>query len=134
MSWKHKPCTYRLALKTGRKLRCFTLISCPIVSCTNFVLCVPLCWVSNSAKLKAQHCYHIVTRAWHPFARIVIANGVLPRSEFQKSQKIAICRLLCALSNTQRNIYSPSNAMQYCSKIISILLIVCKLQQWEKKN
>ena len=87
-----------------------------IVSHTHVVLVISLRWVSNGSKHKYTALYHIVTWARWPFARIIIANGVLPRGEVRRGRKSVICRLpRGALKCTKK--CNPSNAAYYCVPI-----------------
>ena len=73
--------------------RCSVLTHICILSRTHITPVIRLCWVRNGSKHKHTALYHIGTQARLPFARIVIANGVLPRSEVQRGRKSVICRL-----------------------------------------
>ena len=79
-----------------------------------------------------RHWCHVTLTSWS-FASIVIANGVLLRNKFRRSQKIVMYQLpRCALEPTKE--YSPVNPAQYCGKLISILLIVHELEWREKEK
>ena len=105
----------RLASCGPRPGRCSVLISCLIVSRTHFILVILLCWVSNGSKQKHTALYHIVTWARRPFARIVIANSILLRSEVWAEQA-STANYLTALLNAQGNA-THQNAVQYCGEI-----------------
>ena len=82
--------------------RCSALTSC-LLCHVHFVLVIPLRWVSSGSNQKHTALYNSGIRARRPFASIAMANGVLPRSELQRSQKVSSSDYLAALSNTQRN-------------------------------
>ena len=64
------------------------------MSRTHVVPVIPMRWVSNGSKHKHTARYHVVTQARRPFARIDIANGVLPRGEVRRVVKTSLQTLL----------------------------------------
>ena len=102
----------------------------PIVSRTHIVPIIPLRWVSNGSKHKhTALCYGVTWARW-PFAKIVIANDVLLKSEVRRGQKSVICRLPCGALNAQRN---ATHRMPH-NTVVKSFPYSSLLEQREKKN
>ena len=94
-----------LASCQPRSGRCFAFTHSRILPRTRVAPVIRLRWVNH----KRTALYHVLTRAKRPFAWVVIANGVLPRSEVRRGRKSVICRLpRGALKCTKE--CNPSNA------------------------